>query len=63
MEEQVITVRRRKRTKPALVHVNVRVPPSVMEFYRQYPNYTAKMRSVLAEYAQKETAKETEQTA
>jgi hypothetical protein len=44
----------RKRTKPNLVHVNVRLPKHVVEFYRQYPNYTSKMRSVLMEFAAKQ---------
>lgn len=63
MEEQQTRRRRGKSTKPSLVHVNVRLPVHVVEFYKQYPNYTAKMRSVLTEYVQRETEKETQQAA
>jgi hypothetical protein len=38
--------------KPALVHVNLRVPRHVLEFFQRSPNYTAAMRKVLTEYAE-----------
>lgn len=41
---------RGKGVKPALVHINVRLPPSVADFYRQKPNYTIFIRDVLTQY-------------
>lgn len=58
MEEQQTRRRTRKSTKPTLIHVNLRLPLKVLDYYKQYPNYTAKMRSVLTEHAQKEAAEE-----
>jgi uncharacterized protein (DUF4415 family) len=46
---------RGKGKKPALVHVNLRIPPDVMDFYKQSPSYTAFMRQVLIDYAQSKT--------
>lgn len=51
MEQEKKRVRG-KGTKPALVHVNVRVAPWVLEFYRKQPNYTIAMRDVLTTHAQ-----------
>lgn len=45
------------RTKPTMLHVNVRLPLDTLEFYKTYPNYTKKMRDVLVAYAQKEQGK------
>ena len=41
-----------KRKKPK-VHINLRVPAETLEFFKQFPNYTTKMREVLVEFAQK----------
>jgi uncharacterized protein (DUF4415 family) len=53
MEEQVKRGGRGKGTKPALVHINLRIPESVLEFYKRYPSYTAKMREVLTQYKER----------
>jgi hypothetical protein len=53
MEEQVKRGGRGKGIKPALVHINLRVPESVLEFYKRYPSYTGKMREVLIAYKEK----------
>ena len=37
--------------QPSLVHVNLRVPQEVINYYRGYSNYTGKMREVLTAYA------------
>jgi uncharacterized protein (DUF4415 family) len=42
---------RGKGRNPAKVHVNLRVPGDVLEFYRKSPNYTKLMREVLTAYA------------
>ena len=42
---------RGKGKNPSLVHVNLRVPREVVEYFRTYANYTGKMREVLAAYA------------
>jgi hypothetical protein len=48
---------RGKGTKPALVHVNLRLPEWVVEFYREQPNYTGTMRDVLTIHAQEKQIK------
>ena len=35
----------------ALVHVNVRLPPAVIGFYKQSSNYTKRMREILTDFA------------
>ena len=35
----------------ALTHVNIRVPPAVVGFYKQSPNYTKRMREILTDFA------------
>ena len=57
MEEQVTRRHRGKGTKPALVHVNLRLPEWVVEFYREQPNYTGTMREVLTIHAQEKQIK------
>ena len=49
------TIKRRgKGKKRALVHVAMRIPPEVYDFYRMAnPIYTSTMRQVLTEYAEK----------
>jgi uncharacterized protein (DUF4415 family) len=47
---------RGKGKNPAKTHVNVRLPADVLEFYRQFPNYTGKMREVLTDFMRKQTA-------
>lgn len=42
---------RGKGKKLALTHVNVRLPPEVLAYYKTLPNYTGKMREVLVQYA------------
>lgn len=53
MEQENKHIRRTrgKGVKPALVHVNVRLPTWVVEFYRNKSNYTVAMREVLINYA------------
>lgn len=41
---------RGKGVKPTLVHVNLRVPAWVVEYYKQQPNYTGAMRDVLTQH-------------
>jgi hypothetical protein len=43
---------RGKGAKPAFVHVNLRLAPEVLEFYKSFPNCTGEMRRVLTYYAQ-----------
>ena len=57
MEEQVTRRHRGKGTKPALVHINLRLPDWVVEFYREQPNYTRAMREVLTIHAQDQISK------
>ncbi len=57
MEEQVKRGGRGKGIKPALVHINLRLPAWVVEFYKEQPNYTGAMREVLTIYAQEKQIK------
>jgi hypothetical protein len=57
MEEQVKRGGRGKGVKPALVHINLRLPAWVVEFYKEQPNYTGSMREVLTIYAQEKQIK------
>jgi hypothetical protein len=57
MEEQQRRRHRGKGTKPALVHINLRLPEWVVEFYREQPNYTGTMREVLTIHAQEKQIK------
>lgn len=39
---------RKKRDKPAMVYVTLRVPPELLQFYRdKYPEHTTAMRNIL----------------
>lgn len=43
-----------KKPSIAMVHINLRLPADVVEYYKQrYPSYTTGMRDVLAERAKK----------
>jgi len=41
---------RGKGKKPALVHVNLRIPMEVLDYYKEFPSYTIKMREVLEKH-------------
>ena len=43
---------RGKGVKPAMVHVNVRIPQEVLDYFKQFPSYTKKIRTVLTNYAE-----------
>lgn len=59
MTEEMKTKRVRGKGKhPAKVHVNLRMPEPVLEFYKRYPSYTAKMREVLTEYKERTEAQD-----
>jgi hypothetical protein len=51
MDKEVKKRTRGKGTKPALVHVNLRLPLWVVEYYKEKPNYTGAMREVLTIHA------------
>jgi|DEB19_MinimDraft_3_1074340.scaffolds.fasta_scaffold02008_7 uncharacterized protein (DUF4415 family) len=52
MNEQIVKPKRvrGKGKRPALAHVNLRLPIDVVDYFQQLPNYTGKMREVLTEY-------------
>ena len=66
MSEVTTTIRRKVRGKskiPALVHVNIRLPIEVLEFYkRNYPSYTGGMREVLCLHASEVLNQQKEQS-
>ena len=41
---------RGKGKKPALIHVNLRIPMEVLDYYKEFPSYTIKMREVLEKH-------------
>lgn len=46
---------RGKGKKPAMAHVNVRIPKPTLEWFREQPNCSAVMRKALVEYVQQHT--------
>ena len=50
--------RRGKGKNPAKAHVNLRLPHEVLEFYKQFPSYTGKMREVLTNFVRQHTAQD-----
>ena len=42
--------KRSKDERRVMVHTNVRLPEDVVEFYKQYPNYTKAMWDVLVKF-------------
>jgi uncharacterized protein (DUF4415 family) len=50
-------VRGKSVKKVPKTHVNVRLSPEVLDFYKRFPSYTGKMREVLTEYMRKQTDK------
>ena len=59
MEEQQPKRTRGKGVKPALVHVNIRLPVWVVDFYKDKPNYTRAMREVLTVHVMDNQSKPT----
>lgn len=47
---------RGKGVKPAMLHVNVRLPQYVVDHFKASPKYTQEMRRVLTEYVNNEAA-------
>lgn len=54
---------RGKGKKEAMVHVNLRLPVEILEYYKQFPSYTIAMRDVLRghvkQHKESEDARET----
>lgn len=46
--------------KGRMVHVNLRLPSEVVEFYKKYNNYSAAMRHVLTQYVHEAKAEDEE---
>ena len=44
---------RGKGIKPAMLHINMRLPQEVVDHFKTFPNYTQEMRKVLAEHVTK----------
>jgi len=45
-----------KNIKPAMAHVSVRISFDALEYYKQFPSYTMKIREVLENYAAEQKA-------
>lgn len=43
---------RGKGIKPAMVHINVRLPEHVVDYFKLYTSYTGEMRSVLEKHVE-----------
>jgi hypothetical protein len=41
--------------RPAMGHATIRLPNEALDYYKTHPNYTAKMREVLTDYAKAES--------
>lgn len=41
--------------RPAMGHVTIRLPTEALDFYKGFPNFTAKIREVLVDYAKAES--------
>jgi hypothetical protein len=51
-----LTIKKRTRgkgVKPAMIHINMRLPKHVVEHFKELPNYTTEIRKVLVEYVNK----------
>lgn len=58
MNDKPVKRMRGKGKHPAKVHVNLRMPEEVLEFYKRYPSYTAKMREVLTDFKERTEAQD-----
>jgi len=47
--------KRGKQKTPTLVHVNVRVPVDVINYFKQFPSYTGEIRKVLTNHVKEKT--------
>lgn len=45
---------RGKGKKEAMIHVNLRLPVKVLEYYKQFPSYTIAMRDVLNKHVKQQ---------
>ena len=45
---------RGKGKKEAMVHVNLRLPVEILEYYKQFPSYTIAMRDVLNKHVKQQ---------
>lgn len=45
---------RGKGKKEAMIHVNLRLPVEILEYYKQFPSYTIAMRDVLKEHVKQQ---------
>jgi len=45
---------RGKDKKEAMVHVNLRLPVEILEYYKQFPSYTIVMRDVLEKHVKQQ---------
>ena len=46
---------RGKGKRQAMAHVNLRLPEDVLDYYKQYPNYTQMIREVLIKFKEEES--------
>ena len=49
---------RGKGVKPAMLHINVRLPQEVVAHFKTFPSYTKEMRGVLTNHVNEITEKE-----
>jgi hypothetical protein len=47
--------KRGKQKTPTLVHINVRVPVEVINYFKQFPSYTGEIREVLTKHVKEKT--------
>lgn len=58
MDQEVSSQKRRgKAAKPAMIHVNLRLPEEVLDFFKEQPQHTLAMRQVLVAHYLQSTLK------
>ena len=57
------TVQRGKGVKPAMVLTNIRLPRPVVDYFKEFPNFSVEIRKVLTAHVESDSTCVAEQTA
>jgi len=61
--KKVRTVHRGKGVKPAMVLTNIRLPRPVVDYFKEFPNFSVEIRRVLALHIERDDSHIVKQTA
>jgi hypothetical protein len=61
--KKVRTVQRGKGVKPAMVLTNIRLPRPVVDYFKEFPNFSVEIRKVLTAHVEREDSHAVQQTA